>query len=62
MKRNNLRHAVYVGDTAGDERSARAAGLPFIFAAYGFGQAAAPDAVIGCLRDLEELFQRGGAV
>ncbi len=62
MERNNLRHAVYVGDTDGDERSARAAGLPFIFAAYGFGQAAAPDAVIGCLRDLEELFQRGGAV
>ncbi len=45
-RRNGLRAPVYVGDTAMDEQSAREAGVPFIHAAYGFGQATAPDAVI----------------
>lgn len=44
--------AIYVGDTAGDERAARAAGVPFVHAAYGFGGAEAPDAVIYALREL----------
>ncbi len=46
MKRNNVTRAVYVGDTAGDEESARLAGIPFVFAEYGFGEAAAPDYVL----------------
>ncbi|MCH3986980.1 MAG: HAD family hydrolase [Lachnospiraceae bacterium] len=54
--RNHLKQAVYIGDTAGDEKSARKAGLPFIFAAYGFGKAAAPDAVIARVSSLKELF------
>ncbi|MDE7299233.1 MAG: HAD-IA family hydrolase [Lachnospiraceae bacterium] len=33
-----LSEAVYVGDTAPDERAASEAGVPFVFAAYGFGQ------------------------
>ena len=45
-RRNFLRSPIYVGDTAMDEESARSAGVPFIHAAYGFGQALAPDAVI----------------
>ncbi len=36
--RNGLRGPVYVGDTAGDARAAHSAGLPFVFAAYGFGE------------------------
>ncbi len=44
--RHSLRCPVYVGDTALDEQSARAAHMPFIHAAYGFGSAAAPDAAI----------------
>lgn len=36
-ERNGLDKAVYVGDTAGDLDSSRKAGLPFIYAAYGFG-------------------------
>ena len=44
--RHGLRAPVYVGDTGSDERSAREAGCRFIHAAYGFGAAAAPDAVI----------------
>lgn len=60
MERNSLKRAVYVGDTAGDERSAKAAGLPFIYAAYGFGKAASPDGTISRVSDLKELFGKGG--
>lgn len=52
MKRNSVTKAVYVGDTAGDEESARVAGIPFIFAKYGFGEAKAPDYVIDELAQL----------
>lgn len=45
-KRNGLRAPVYVGDTAGDEKSARSADCRFVHAAYGFGQVQTPDAVI----------------
>lgn len=38
MERNNMEHAVYVGDTQGDADACREAGIPFIFAEYGFGQ------------------------
>lgn len=50
--REGLRKAVYVGDTRGDELAAREGGVPFLHAAYGFGEAEAPDGVI---RSLEEL-------
>ena len=52
IERHGLRAPVYVGDTEGDERSARQAGCRFIHAAYGFGAAAAPDAVIGSPAEL----------
>lgn len=35
--RNNLEKAAYIGDTQGDYESAVFAGIPFIHAAYGFG-------------------------
>jgi phosphoglycolate phosphatase len=34
---HNLKAPVYVGDTMGDFTSAQKAGVPFIFASYGFG-------------------------
>lgn len=37
-ERNGLKNPVYVGDTSGDMNSAHGAGLPFIWAAYGFGR------------------------
>ncbi|MBQ8300328.1 MAG: HAD family hydrolase [Clostridia bacterium] len=46
MERNNIKAAVYVGDTDGDEKAARFAGIPFIYAEYGFGKVVNPDAVI----------------
>lgn len=42
MERHGIRNAVYVGDTAHDEKSAAAAGCDFIFAAYGFGSCIQP--------------------
>jgi phosphoglycolate phosphatase len=35
--RNNISHPVYVGDTQGDCDACRTAGVPFIWASYGFG-------------------------
>ena len=38
MERNHIDRAVYVGDTEGDQAAAERAGIPFVFAAYGFGE------------------------
>lgn len=38
VERNGLKNPVYIGDTMGDASAAAAAGVPFIFAAYGFGE------------------------
>jgi phosphoglycolate phosphatase len=48
----NLQAAVYIGDTATDEAAAKAAGIPFIFAEYGFGQASNADFSIASLKEL----------
>jgi phosphoglycolate phosphatase len=37
IQRNKLQASVYVGDTKGDYEASKGAGVPFIFAAYGFG-------------------------
>jgi len=55
MQRNGVTKAVYVGDTAGDEESARVAGIPFIYAEYGFGEAKAPDYRLEAFSKLPEL-------
>ena len=39
----HLSSPVYVGDTLGDYQACQKAGVPFIFASYGFGQADTPD-------------------
>ena len=38
VKRNGLKNPVYVGDTQGDFDACKKAGVPFIWAAYGFGR------------------------
>lgn len=38
IEQNNLQQAVYVGDTQGDCNAAHKAGIPMIFAKYGFGE------------------------
>ena len=37
VERNQLKSPVYVGDTLGDAKASKEAGVPFIFARYGFG-------------------------
>ena len=39
MEDHNITSACYVGDTMGDMEAADHAGIPFIYCAYGFGQA-----------------------
>jgi phosphoglycolate phosphatase len=38
METYNIQNAAYVGDTQGDYEATVQAGIPFVFAAYGFGQ------------------------
>ena len=45
-RKHDLWRACYVGDTASDGAAARAAGLPFLYASYGFGEAAERDGII----------------
>ena len=56
-RRNALRAPLYVGDTAMDEASAAGAGVPFIHAAYGFGRAEAPLAVIHSPLELLDIIE-----
>lgn len=57
MERNNLTNPVYVGDTEGDSKAARFAGIPFIYATYGFGQVKEYDYSIESFDELLELLQ-----
>ena len=52
VARNGLRRAAYVGDTEGDRVAAVSAGVPFVHAAYGFGEVSAWDARISGLAEL----------
>lgn len=56
MERNGIQRAVYVGDTQGDLEAARYAGIPFVWASYGFGHPAEWDYKIESFRELEKLF------
>ena len=58
MERNGYRKAVYVGDTRKDEEAARLAGIPFIHAAYGFGETEKPDGVIRAVTELPALLRQ----
>ena len=58
MERNGVERAVYVGDTTGDLAAARRAGIPFVHAAYGYGQVPEPDAAIQSLRELPEAVKK----
>ncbi len=53
----HLKTAVYVGDTASDQKAAIGAGVDFIFCAYGFGIIENPPASINSFRDLPKLLE-----
>lgn len=52
IERNNLVNTIYVGDTEGDLKASRFAGIPFIYARYGFGQVKEYDYVIDSFEEL----------
>ncbi|ERI92294.1 HAD hydrolase, family IA, variant 1 [Clostridiales bacterium oral taxon 876 str. F0540] len=52
IQRNNLKDAAYVGDTQGDYEATILAGIPFIFAKYGFGSVANYDIAINEINEL----------
>ena len=58
IERNGFKHPVYVGDTIMDEIACDGAGVPFIYAAYGFGEAKHPIAKISKFTELEEVLER----
>lgn len=59
MERYQLKDVVYVGDTQGDADACKAAGIPFIFAKYGFGEVPEATEVIENIRELPEVLARG---
>lgn len=52
MDRNGVSKAVYVGDIQSDADAASYAGIPFIWAKYGFGNVKKPDAAINSMYEL----------
>lgn len=52
IEKNHLENPAYVGDTTGDKESAAYAGIPFIYAAYGFGNVEGADYTINNFKEL----------
>ena len=52
MKQHHIENAAYIGDTQGDYEATLAAGIPFIFAAYGFG---APEGYAAKIEKISDL-------
>lgn len=55
MERNQIKDAIYVGDTIGDYNASVYAGIPFVYVDYGFGIVKTPDKRISDLIELLEL-------
>ena len=56
VERHNLQAPVYVGDTYGDQTASEEAGVPFAFAAYGFGEATRYDYKLSSFEELADIF------
>jgi phosphoglycolate phosphatase len=55
IERNKLDDVVYVGDTQGDYEATLFAGIPFVFAKYGFGSVPNSQLAINEIKDLLDL-------
>ena len=55
VERNNLKAPVYVGDTEGDLTASEEAGVPFVWASYGFGKNLSESRVSAVLTKFEDL-------
>ena len=58
IERNNLKNSIYVGDTMGDKKATIIAGIPFIYASYGFGHVDEYDYKIDDIEDLLKIFKK----
>lgn len=58
MKRNHLKNVVYIGDTQMDADACKAAGVPIVYAAYGFGTVEKPDYVVNTPYELVGLIHQ----
>ena len=52
IRKHNIGSCIYIGDTQGDLEACKEAGIPFIFCAYGLGQAESYDAKIERIEEL----------
>ena len=52
IDKHNIGSCIYIGDTQGDLEACREAGIPFIFCAYGLGNAESWDAKIESIEEL----------
>ena len=59
MERHGITSAVYVGDTQGDYEASLEAGIPFVWASYGFGTPEGYDYAIDSLQELVRLSEEG---
>ena len=57
LERNNINNAIYVGDTQKDFEATKEAGIPFIYAKYGFGKVNNNQYCINNLLELKELLK-----
>ncbi len=55
IERNHLEYPVYMGDTLGDATATKEAGIPFVYARYGFGHVDEYDYVIDSFEELLDL-------
>lgn len=58
VKRNGFEKAIYVGDTKSDENAAKEAGLPFVYASYGFGDVDEYAAVINSFEEIKSVAEK----
>lgn len=54
-ERNGIRNPIYVGDTQMDANACKEAGVPIVFASYGFGKVENPDYTINKIADILDL-------
>lgn len=55
MDRNNIEKTFYVGDTVGDEKAAKEANIPFVYASYGFGESEQYDFRLNIFKDIFDI-------
>ena len=55
MEKNQIKEVVYVGDTQGDYNACKKAGVPFIYASYGFGEVSDAPRTIHDFSELADL-------